>query len=353
MNKIIFCVLLTLISATAEDHSGHAHDKDHAHHQEAHQWAPIGVMGSHVHGEGEWMFSYRYMYMDMEGLRKGTDRVSQSDAQGSMMNGKYPMVPRRMTMKMHMLGAMYGATDDLTLTMMVPWLEKDMDSSSRMNGTGPENKFTTRADGFGDLKIGGLYRLYKGETHEFIFNLGLSLPTGSTTEEGKTSMSNGQELRLGYPMQLGSGTFDFMPGFTVTGHNDVWGWGSQLIATLRTGRNNQGYRQGDAVLLNNWVSRKLTKNLATSLRIELNSWSDYNGNDDALVGRKSMMPTADEDLRGGTRADVHLGFNYLFTEGALEDQNLALEIGVPFYQNLEGPNLETDYTVTLGWQVRF
>ncbi|MEL7113935.1 MAG: transporter, partial [Pseudomonadota bacterium] len=27
--------------------------------------APIGVMADHRHKKGEWMFSYRYMYMDM------------------------------------------------------------------------------------------------------------------------------------------------------------------------------------------------------------------------------------------------------------------------------------------------
>ena len=26
--------------------------------------APIPVMGDHMHGKGEWMFSYRYMYMN-------------------------------------------------------------------------------------------------------------------------------------------------------------------------------------------------------------------------------------------------------------------------------------------------
>ena len=32
--------------------------------------APIGVMGEHMHKKGEWMLSYRYMYMDMEGSRR-------------------------------------------------------------------------------------------------------------------------------------------------------------------------------------------------------------------------------------------------------------------------------------------
>ena len=38
--------------------------------------APIGVMGDHTHDKGEWMLSYRYMYMNMTGNRVGTDSVS-------------------------------------------------------------------------------------------------------------------------------------------------------------------------------------------------------------------------------------------------------------------------------------
>ena len=38
--------------------------------------APIGVMGDHLHGAGEFMISYRYMHMDMAGSRIGTRRVS-------------------------------------------------------------------------------------------------------------------------------------------------------------------------------------------------------------------------------------------------------------------------------------
>ena len=35
--------------------------------------APIGVMGDHRHEAGEIMFSYRFMYMNMDGSRDGAD----------------------------------------------------------------------------------------------------------------------------------------------------------------------------------------------------------------------------------------------------------------------------------------
>ena len=38
--------------------------------------APISVMGEHTHNAGEWMLSYRYMYMDMEDNYVGDNHVS-------------------------------------------------------------------------------------------------------------------------------------------------------------------------------------------------------------------------------------------------------------------------------------
>lgn len=360
MKNIFLLMLLFTFAMQAEEKTikHHEHDEacEHGHHDEAFKLAPIGVMGSHVHGEGELMFSYRFMFMEMEGLRDGTSRKSQNEELGYMMpmpGQSYAMLPRRMTMKMHMLGAMYGLTDDWTMTLMVPWLENDMDSSSRMMPMSQVNKFSTQSEGFGDVKIGSLYRFHKAEDYELIFNMTLSLPTGGLDEDDNTPMSMGQDVVLGYPMQLGSGTYDLMPGITLTGHNDVWGYGAQAIATFRLGRNSEEYSKGDALKINTWLSRKITENFSTSLRLELNSWVDYDGHDDELVGRRNMMPTADEDLRAVTRADALIGFTYLFTQGALAGNSIGLEVGMPFYQDIDGPNLETDYTVTLGWQVRF
>ena len=129
--------------------------------------------------------------------------------------------------------------------------------------------------------------------------------------------------------------------------------GLQAKATFRLFRNNEGYNQGDAVMLNAWLSRKISRNFSLSFRMELNSWQDYEGHDDTIHASRNGVPTADNDLRGGTRLDAHLGCNYLFTDGFLAGNSFGVELGMPVYQNIEGPNLETDLIVTLGWQYRF
>ena len=61
--------------------------------------APISIMGDHTHVKGGWMVSYRYMRMDMDDMRRGTDRISS----GEVFADGYVVTPESMTMDMHML----------------------------------------------------------------------------------------------------------------------------------------------------------------------------------------------------------------------------------------------------------
>ena len=66
-------------------------------------------------------------------------------------------------------------------------------------------------------------------------------------------------------MQLGSGTYDLLPGLTYLGQSDEWSWGVQTIETLRLGRNDEGYTLGDNLMATGWVARKWTGVFSTSL----------------------------------------------------------------------------------------
>ncbi len=87
-----------------------------------------------------------------------------------------------------------------------------------------------------------------------------------------------------------------------------------------------------------------------SFRGELNRWGTIHGADPAL--NPAMVPTANPSLRGGTRASVGLGLN-LSGSGSLRGHRLAIEALLPIYQNLDGPQLESDWTLTVGGQKSF
>lgn len=317
--------------------------------------APLGVMGDHRHAAGEFMLSYRYMAMRMAGNRDGDERIDADTIATTVPNrfagmpGMPPtlrVVPLDMDMEMHMLGAMYAPSDALTLMAMLPWLRKEMAHRTYQGGMGDTvlGTFVTEVEGLGDIKLGGLYEvpLVQGNAH---FNLGLSLPTGSIEEEDQvlTPMNMRPTLRLPYPMQLGSGTYDLQPGFTWFDRKGQVGLGAQYQATIRLGRNDADYRLGHAQTLTAWTSWAFGPQVSSSLRLRYHEQGRIKGQD-----RRIMAPvqTADPDRQGGEWLDLGLGMNVALGGG----HRLAAELLWPLHQDLNGPQMETDQTLIVGWQ---
>jgi len=302
--------------------------------------APLGVMGDHAHEAGEWMLSSRYMRMTMDGNRDGGDRLSPED-----VLSRFLVTPLRMPMDMYMAGGMYAPSDRVTLMGMVPVLASlAMDHRTR---TGVA--FATESAGIGDMKLSALVGVAEPGRQRWHLNLGLSIPTGQIDERDDTPA--GADVLLPYPMQLGSGTWDLMPGVTWLGQRDHWSWGAQAVSTLRVGTNERDYTLGDRIAATTWGSWLLGDNASMSLRLAVDSWGNIDGADPAL--NPAMVPTANPDLRAGTRVSTGVGLNLYGRRDAVSGHRLALEFLLPIYQDLHGPQLESDWTVVLGWQKAF
>lgn len=302
--------------------------------------APVAVMGDHTHKSGEWMFSYRYGRMEMDGNRDGTHSVSTAEIHQDFM-----LAPLEMTMEMHMFGAMYGISDEVTLMAMVPYKDLEMEMLTRPMSMGmmPANyKFKTRSKGFGDIKVSALWNLMHADSSSLHATIGMGIPTGSIKKKDDNAM--GIRARMPYMMQLGSGTFDPILGLTYVNKKDQWSFGMQTLNTFRLGKNDEGYQLGNEYTATTWAGYNLNHNISLSLRIDAKAWEDIDGQDDEL--NVMMAPTARTDLRGGERVDGLVGINYLHHSG----HRLALELGLPLHQDLDGPQMETDYRLMLGWQ---
>lgn len=326
-------------------------DKPNAH-------GPIGMMGEHTHEPGELMFSYRFMHMFMEGTRYGTNAISNDDVTtpGRPVPAGYLVAPESMRMLMHMFGFMYGWNDTVTLMAMVPYSAISMNHRTRRGGT-----FTTRSEGIGDIRFGSLWRLWAVEApsigaHRFHLNVSISVPTGDVEPTDRTPL--GPNSRLPYPMHLGSGTFDVYPGITYGGEMNRASWGLQAIGTLRMGRHSNGFSKGDAYMVNALGAYEVIKNwLSGSVRLSWNHWNAYDGMDPNIRRRHPMnnmrlVQTAFPELLSGQRLDMLFGVNFLFPDFMGLENRLAAEGGFPIYQYLDG-QLETDSTVTFGWQVLY
>lgn len=325
--------------------------------------APIGVMGDHLHQKGEWMLSYRYMRMQMQGNRLDSDGVSPVEIATQVENIFFgsPMqpptlrvVPTEMPMDMHMLGLMYAPNNWLTLMAMTMIVRKEMSHITFQGGMGTNQlgTFVTQSNGFGDTRLSALVKLFKKGKHRLHLNAGISIPTGSITQEDQvlTPLDAQPVLRLPYPMQLGSGTFDLLPGITYSGNARRFAWGGQLSGLVRLGENDAAYTFGDQFNWTTWGSYRWANWMSSSIRISGYHTGKIDGLDLRIV---APVQTANPDFQGGRRFDLSWGINLIGTRGIIQNQRIAFEFDLPVFQHLHGPQLEVDYRLTLGWQYAF
>ncbi|MEZ4455337.1 MAG: hypothetical protein R2882_02120 [Gemmatimonadales bacterium] len=305
--------------------------------------APIGVMGDHRHEAGEVMLSYRFMRMSMQGSRLGSARIA--DAEIVSASGQnFTVTPTEMPMTMHMFGAMVAPSDRITLMAMLPVISKDMTHLTRAGGS-----FTTSSSGIGDVSLAAMIGLADWGNQTAFLTLGASAPTGSITAQDVLPTSNGAAVQLPYPMQLGTGSWGVLPGITWLGEAADWSWGGQAKGAFNLGDNDRGWKVGNKGTATFWGARRLNQTVSASLRVAGSTWGDISGQDAAASVNPAVVPTARPDLRGGTRFDAGIGLNLSFPKA--RGLRFAGEFLVPMYQNLHGPQLETDWQLVAGIQL--
>ncbi len=310
--------------------------------------APLGIMGDHTHSAGEWMLSYRFMAMRMRDLRNGTQVISPAD-----VPQHFAVTPVRMNMRTHMFGAMFAPHDRVTLMAMTSYRDNFMemqggahdDSNGHRQHSGGSHEM--ESNGLGDTTLSVLIPLLHSRNVVVLLNAGLSIPTGSIAAEGTNGI-------LPYPMQLGSGSIELVPGVTFSVVRNNWSFGAQTRAAIPLNENSRGYRRAPLTMSMIWGTRRLNDWISVSTRALLESWGNIAGEDKAL--NSQMAPTMDPQLQGGARASLLLGSNLIFPDrmgSLLAGQRFALELRLPIYQHLDGPQMALNWSVVAGWQYAF
>lgn len=284
------------------------------------------------------MFSYRAMVMQMEGTGTGTGSISAADVLAS----GYMVAPTTMTMTMHMVGAMYAPTNNLTLTAMTGFVQNNMDMqlSNMMSMDNP-----MKTAGLSDTSVGGLYRLVYGKNWYLLTNLHLRIPTGSITETMKmTMMGSNMTMTQPYPMQPGSGSLQLQPALTYVHFLDQFSFGGQLLARAPLAKNDSGWQAGNIYSATAWLAWLPVKDISVSGRLE----GKYRDN---IAGASSNMgsasPSANPLLQRFTVVHARLGLNYLAPVTGLR---VAIEAGLPVYQDLAGPQMKQGVELMAGVQ---
>ena len=94
-------------------------------------------------------------------------------------------------------------------------------------------------------------------------------------------------------------------------------------------------------------------------------WNDWLGTEARVKGRRIgtiegqdpriavPVQTALTSAQGGDRLDLSLAANLIGQGRFLSGHEFGVEFGLPVYQDLNGPQLETDWVITVGWKFAF
>lgn len=333
MYYFIICSLIWgTMSAFAMKHQ-HTHTTKHNHTIKG--LAPIGLMADHTHSEGSLMFSYRLMQMNMKGL---VEAESSKSIDNYFENTSYMMAPDEMKVQMHMLGLMYGITNNISLAVMSSYIKNEMRMIRRMG----RESVTTTSEGLSDTDLNALFKIKEDDLSRFVVGFGFSLPTGSIDQ-----MNNSQ--RLPYGMQLGSGSYGINIVVTYLRHIGSWSLGGQVRGKFFVNENSENYQQGNEYRSSIWLSKKVNDHFGFSARINQK-------NIDPLLSSESltsnMSSRFDSAAQHGTRRFGVIGVEYRGA-GFLKNNRFGIEYYIPIYENLSGYQLKSENNITFGWQKFF
>ncbi len=304
--------------------------------------SPAGIMFGHEHAKGNWKISYQYMSMMMKGTIAGTAKVDDN-----YVFNNYIMSPQSMQMDMHMIMAMYGITDRLSVMAMFNYNINTMSmtafpgSTMQMDGKptvmSSYTDMTATTSGMGDTRLYAVYAVVNHNAHHVFISGGINIPTGSISIKGKANDMMYPDSRLPYMMQLGSGSMDIMPGITYLFKQQKFSASAQACSVLHPFTNSLGYHFGNELTANVWAAYKWLPWISTSVRMEEKATGMMSGKDAALI--ENNEPAAFYKNYGGETRSAFVGLNFYFNRTWLQHSKITVEYGMPVYQNANGVQL--------------
>ena len=321
---------------------------------------PAGLFGIYAFPEkGQGVAGVNVQHHQFNGLIQGSDSVSAETVVTTVPNRFFgdPMqpptlrvVPEKAQADVIFPFANFAINDKFALVALAPLIRKETVLETFAGPVGTTSLGTNKvtSEGLGDIKFGTIFKAYNNDNHKHnvIFDIVLSAPTGSITEEDKnlTPMNTMVDSRLAYGMQLGSGTWDTLLGVVYWGKEKQWGWGAQYLATIPLeSENSEGWRYGNKHEATAWMSYEWNPDLVTSIRLRGETQDEIHGIDPEIYGPGLG---ADPDNYGGERAEIGIGVNWM----PVLANNLSLELLMPIHQDRNGVQAEHELSMALSWR---
>ena len=372
MKKLLLIVLLTLplnIHAAKAIHHG-----------------PIGVMADHFHKKGEWMVSLRFANMEMKKNILNGNSISTEDIlkqpnpfskipmmmensesmlamneASSKMSGhphstsmKMPMnlsvIPKKMTMRMIMLGAMYAPSDKITLMGMAMFNDKEMilDTHQGMMRREYLDSFETSSSDLSKISLSALINLHDVESSRWHAIFGLEKSLGENSEKGLvlTPMNMKTFITLPYGMQSSDKALRLISGITNVRLIGDFILGNQLL--VKKVIDEKDWNFGDEFEYNIWFQGSFNDRASYSFRLNYKDQDSIDGSNKTIM---APVQTANPLNYGGEVLNFGIGMNAIFDIfGGRHKDRFAFEIIKPIDQNKNGLQMKNDISIHIGFQ---
>ncbi len=320
--------------------------------------APFGVFGADMPAAGRFILSVAPDFVRRSGTRIGTRGVSSEYIVATTPWFVYPklnlrLVPQNTFFATETVGLAYGVTNDLALFVTAGMIEKNIDMLTFKGAAGLTRlgMSYTGTQSPTDTTVAAVYRIYQDDIHRVQINLGLTFPTGGNQNSFTLLQPDGTYAtsRAFYAMQLGTGTYDAMPGVIYAGHLDKWSWGLGYRARLPLAANPQGYRWGDLHQFTGWFGYSWLPGITTTFRLAGSTQTPIRGTDWHIFGKAQA---ANPNYYGGQLVEA---FGGAIISGKLigyDSVSIAIEAGLPVYQSLNGPQISKNWQASMALRIK-
>lgn len=307
---------------------------------------PVTAFSAPTLPQGKWSLGLRTDYVSY-------DQLSAADLDRSAMQGETAHSMK--SQLVYSLGGAYGITDDLTIGVSLPYVQRDGIGAVHFDNTMAMMMVHDVGDsnGIGDLTFFAQYRFLR-KPYE---GIDASLLAGLKTPTGVTDNTSGGQ-RIGTEHQPGSGSWDPFVGLALSKRFErlsLHAGGAYTVAT----KGAQDTNLGDRAQANLAVAYRLggkadygecdevyeyfypaSRSLwLADLVLELNGqWQD-----------KAVVSGVRDDSWGGTLLYLSPGARVTFDNR----YSASVSVGVPVYQHLNGNQSKADYRIVAGIAVGF
>lgn len=300
--------------------------------------APLGIRFGEALEDQRFRIAYSFERMKHRGLLVSDGHVSQRDVLNRPPNF-FDRTPRTLEVTVHTFQLAYAPHPRSTLIIEVPFVLKELET---MDEFGRRTEEQTK--GVGDIGFILVVPFIRKGGESSQVHVGFDIPTGSIRR-------GGSKTPLPFDSQIGNGTVDVEWGWTYRGEKDWLAWGAQVVGRHPIGRNGRKYREGSRFETSVWGAATLSAGVSASLRFGWRKQNNTRTQERDFVTDPLNDPSDDPKARGGTRLTLSPGLTLEWPR--LGNQRISVEVGIPVYQNLDGPQLEQDWSIKAGWQWGF